>query len=197
MNTMRLMLTALLLLFAMPAAGAQDTFVSAPPFSLTNADGEELSLPRTHEGVDAYLFWASWCPYCRALMPHLQSIVDEYGERVTVFALNIRDDEDPRVNLARYGYDFVLLPEADPVMELYGVKGTPGLFLVDGCGRLRFNLYKLHREDDAELESMGHKQRAARVAPWWAAEIRQALDEILEAGDCSESASPTSGRIRD
>jgi hypothetical protein len=68
---------------------------------------------------------------------------------------------------------------------------------VDGCGRLRFNLYKLHREDDAELESMGHKQRAARVAPWWAAEIRQALDEILEAGDCSESASPTSGRIRD
>ncbi|MCP5091039.1 MAG: redoxin domain-containing protein, partial [Gammaproteobacteria bacterium] len=20
------------------------------------------------------LFWATWCPYCKALMPHLQSI---------------------------------------------------------------------------------------------------------------------------
>src|SRR3546814_9228256 len=25
------------------------------------------------------LFWATWCPYCKALMPHLQSMLDEYG----------------------------------------------------------------------------------------------------------------------
>lgn len=49
-------------------------------------------------------------------------------------ALKIKDDEDPRGFLDQWGYGFVLLPDADGVMEPYGVKGTPGLFIVDGQG---------------------------------------------------------------
>jgi hypothetical protein len=32
------------------------------------------------------LFWATWCPYCKALMPHVQSNLDEYGKQVRVVA---------------------------------------------------------------------------------------------------------------
>jgi len=165
------------LLFVSMAAAAE--MEPAPALALTDDTGTVVNLPRSHNGVDVYFFWASWCPYCKALMPHLQSINEEYGDRVTIFALQIRDDEDPRAFLDRYGYDFVLLPDADAAMEPYGVKGTPGVFLVDGSGNIRFNLYDLRSDDDAAYQALNHSGKAARRAPWWAARIRQATDEIL------------------
>lgn len=161
---------------------AQQSFaqeLAAPAFTLPNADGEQVTLPRTHDGVDIYFFWASWCPYCKALMPHLQSMGIEYGDDVTIYALNIRDEEMPELFMLEHGYDFILLPEADPVMELYGVRPTPALFLVDGKGRIRFNLYDMVFTDSSEFKAMSHGNKAAQRAPYWSAEIRQKIDQIL------------------
>ena len=67
-----------------------------------------FNYPDDIERPTIVLFWATWCPYCRALMPHLQSILDEYGEQVEVIALNIREDEDPVEYLDRFGFQFRL-----------------------------------------------------------------------------------------
>jgi len=137
-------------------------------------------LPSKKPGVDIYLFWASWCPYCKALMPHLQSIQIEYGDDVRIYALNIRDDEDPVSFMQEYGYDFILLPDADAVMEPYGVRSTPGVFLVDQHGLLRFNLYEMLFADSPEFKALGNRQKSNRRAPYWAAEIRRVIDQVLE-----------------
>jgi thiol-disulfide isomerase/thioredoxin len=152
---------------------------TAPQFTLPNAAGETVTLPATHDGVDIYFFWASWCPYCKALMPHLQSMQIEYGDDVTIYALNIRDDEDPVPFMTNYGYDFVLIPEADSIMGLYGVKTTPGIFVVDGGGEIRFNLYEMLFDDSSEFKEMSHGKKAGRRAPYWAAEIRKTIDQVL------------------
>jgi thiol-disulfide isomerase/thioredoxin len=151
---------------------------TAPAFTLKDDKGRQISFPRSEEGVDIYLFWASWCPYCKALMPHLQSILEEYGDEVRVFAFNIRDDVDPAITMDKYGFDFHLMPAADELMELYGVKGTPGLFLVDSEGLIRLNLYQLLNQDEVIDKELSNSQKAARKAPWWASEIRQSLDVI-------------------
>lgn len=174
MKTLLLALT--LTLMASPALGED---LTAPSFTLADADGNDVTLPRKHDGVDIYLFWASWCPYCKALMPHLQSMQIEYGDDIKVFALNIRDDEDPVEFMDENAYDFTLLPEADPIMELYGVKPTPAVFLVDGQGVIRLNLYEMLMNDSEEFNAMSHRQRAARRAPYWSASIRQKIDQIL------------------
>ena len=109
---MRRMLLTILLAFLTQHSYAQDD--AAPAFTLATAEGESIQLPRTHNGVDIYFFWASWCPYCKSLMPHLQSMRIEYGDDVTVYALNIRDDEDPELFMAKHGYDFILLPRSGP-----------------------------------------------------------------------------------
>lgn len=151
----------------------------APGFTLADASGNEVVLPRKHDGVDIYLFWATWCPYCKALMPHLQSMQIEYGDDVRIFALHIRDDEDPAVFMEEKGYDFTLLPDADPVMALYGVKAVPALFLVDGRGTIRFKLYDMVFDDNSAFKAMSHGKRAGRRAPYWSAEIRLRIDQIL------------------
>lgn len=159
-------------------AVAQDQS-QAPSFTLETADGRSLDLPADQQGVGIYLFWASWCPYCRALMPHLQSLEDEYGAEITVYALNFRDQRDPAAYLDEQGFDFVLLPQADDVAQSWGVQGTPGLFIVDREGRIRFNLYDVLATNPPGFEELDHTQRAQRRAPFWAARIRQALDAVI------------------
>ena len=80
----------LILVLLVQNAHTQETM--APTFTLADTTGEKVTLPRVHGGVDIYFFRASWCPYCKALMPHLQSMLIEHGDDLTIYALNIRDD---------------------------------------------------------------------------------------------------------
>lgn len=174
---MKMLLLSIALLILAPLGYAENT--KAPGFSLADADDTEITFPRQQNGVDIYFFWASWCPYCKALMPHLQSMQIEYGDDIRIFAFHIRDEEDPRPVMAERGHDFTLMPEADPVMKLYGVKGVPALFLVDGNGTIRFNLYEMLFNDSAEFKAMSHGKKAGYRAPNWAAEIRTTIDQVL------------------
>lgn len=178
-------LTLALLFLAAASANAQE-YPEAPSFSLATAEGAALDLPAEQQGIGIYLFWASWCPYCRALMPHLQSLEDEYGNAITVYALNFRDQQDPTAYLKEHGFGFVLLPQADGVAESWGVQGTPGLFIVDRDGRIRFNLYDVLATNPPGFEELNHTQRAQRRAPFWAARIRQSLDELLASSQGSD-----------
>ncbi|MBS3744141.1 MAG: TlpA family protein disulfide reductase [Wenzhouxiangellaceae bacterium] len=178
-------LAVLLLLLATASAYSQN-FPPAEPFELATAEGTALELPADQNGIGIYLFWASWCPYCRALMPHLQSLEDEFGDKITIYALNFRDQQDPEVYIAEHGFDFTLLPKADSVAERWGVQGTPGLFIIDRQGRVRFNLYDVLTNNPPGFEELGHTQRAQRRAPFWAARIRQALDEVISGSASSD-----------
>lgn len=173
------LLPTIMLALACVAPQAQADQPVAPTFTLADAAGNNINLPGHKAGVEIYFFWASWCPYCKALMPHLQSIQIEYGDDVRIYALNIRDDEDPVAFMRENGYDFILLPDADPIMELYGVKSTPAVFLVGQHGAIHFNLYEMLFDDSAAFEKFGNRQKAARRAPHWAAEIRRISDQIL------------------
>lgn len=156
-----------------------------PGFEIATSGGEVFHYPQSLEGPTIILFWATWCPYCKALMPHLQSIVDEYDGRVQVVALNFRDDDDPAAYLAKRGYDFSLIPHADEVAKSWGVKGTPGLFLADQSGRVVFSRSAIseaaYRTIPAEnYDELKNSQKAARQAPFWAAKLRLAIDQLLK-----------------
>jgi len=155
-----------------------------PEFTALSADGEEFQYPGDLEGPTIVLFWATWCPFCKALMPHLQSIVDEYGDGIRVLALNFREDGDPAEFMANYGYEFDLFPSADAAAEAWGIKGTPGLFLADANGRVVFSMGAIPPEAYASRRFEGAKdmkayQKAARVAPLWAALLRESLDLLI------------------
>jgi cytochrome c biogenesis protein CcmG/thiol:disulfide interchange protein DsbE len=172
----------LLLLFLVNPANllaAEEVPVSAEAWSLETTAGDTLTFPYEHDEPVILLFWASWCPYCKALMPHLQSMLDEYGDdSLTIYAIAFRDDGEPMEYLYSQGYGFVSLPNGDAVAEAYGVYGTPGLLIFSADNKRVFNLYDIEAPEAEHAAELNHTQKAARKAPFWAAKIRLALDEL-------------------
>lgn len=88
----------------------------------------------------------------------------------------------PAEPVERYGFDFVVFPNADPVAEQWGVHGTPGQFILDASGRVRANLHAFGVGDPPDHDEMSHGQKASSRAPLWTARIREVL-----AGPMAES----------
>lgn len=161
------------------STASNTSYEVVPSFQLNTADGLAVNLPGASEkGIDVYFFWATWCPYCKQLMPHLQSIKDEYGDEINIYAINIKENGNPVEYLENNGFDFLLLLEGDDVAEQYNVTGTPGLILVDRDGQSRFNMATLLAPANKALDGLKHGQRSRRIAPWWASQIRKQIDQI-------------------
>jgi len=178
------MLVLLVLQSSTQAAPPHQMEWMPPGFDKALDETRSFNYPQDLSGPTIVLFWATWCPYCKALMPHLQSIVDEYGDRVTVLAINFREDGKPAEVLNSRGFEFVLVPDADDVAESWGVKGTPGLFLADKTGRVVFSRFAIPESDYPAHPMAGEKklsnsQKASRMAPFWAARLRTAIDLLL------------------
>ena len=168
----------LLLVGVVPAAAEEPAL--APDWSLESAGLGDVRLSeQVEDGPVVLFFWATWCPFCKALMPHLQSIELEYGDNVEILALHIRDDNDPEAFIRARDYEFTVLPGAEPVAELYGIHGTPGVIIIDRERVQRFNLYDLARPDVPEVvRERGRNAVATYLAPRWAAAIRRELDAV-------------------
>ena len=103
------------------------------------ANGETIEFnPQALKRPAVLLFWATWCPYCKALMPYLQHVYDAAGkDKLDVYAIDFKDEDgDPVAELRERKQTFTLVRDGDPIAALYGVKGTPGLFLVDTKGEI-------------------------------------------------------------
>jgi thiol-disulfide isomerase/thioredoxin len=179
---MRVLIPWLTLVLSIAGTTAGADSHTAPDWTRLSLDGESITLSEVAaEQPVILLFWATWCPYCKALMPHIHSVKLEYGNRIRVIAAHFRDDKgDPGTFIENAGYDFTVIPDGNELAKLHGVWGTPGLLIVDGEGKVRFDLYALPKPDfptgDAEIS---HPRRAAFRAPYWAAELRKALDDVL------------------
>jgi thiol-disulfide isomerase/thioredoxin len=174
-----LILAATLALSVVTSAG---TGRLAPDWELESIEGDVVRLSDVvHEQPVILLFWASWCPYCKALMPHLQSLQLELGDEIRILAVNFADkDGDPVAYMKDTGYDFTVLLEGDAVASAYEIVGTPGVVLVDRNREVRFDLRNVQLPKARRLEeTAGNKRKAAHRAPYWAAEIRKSVDEVL------------------
>lgn len=173
---------AAFVLFAGFAVAATAELRVAPDWTLQTPAGDAITLSDVAaQRPVLLLFWATWCPYCKALMPHLQSIGLEYGERIEILAVHFRDDDGDPVGFVRdAGYDFTLLTNGNDVARLNDIWGTPGVLIIDQDRHIRFDLYAVPKPafpDD--VASSGHRRKAGVRAPYWAAEIRKRLDSVL------------------
>jgi len=182
----KLLLVAFVLVVSGAPTWAEDAATinaaSQVNWSLATPTGETVRFPHPHDEPVILMFWASWCPFCKALMPHLQSLLYEYpDDGLTIYAINFRDDGDPVAFMQARGYEFNLLVDGGDVAADYAIHATPGLLIFDRNNQLVLNLYDVMTDSNEEMTlptNLSARQKAARKAPYWAAEIRRALDAI-------------------
>lgn len=174
-NAIILFTLAALMVIGTQAASAE----TAPDWSLQSANGQQIRLSEEVSEQTVILFaWATWCPYCKALMPHLQSISYEYGDNIKILAVQIDDKGDAAAFVKNAGYDFTVLPNGARVADLYRIHATPGLMIVDSRQEIRFDLRDVPGLPESDKKT-AHASRASKLAPYWAAVLRTSLDKVV------------------
>ncbi len=110
-----------------------------PNFVVNTFDGTGWNLAAHQGKVVLVNLFATWCPPCRAEMPGLVKIVDEYrGKGVDSLALSLDQDATevvPRF-AARYKMDFPVGYPGEGPSVADGVSAIPVTLLIDRSGRL-------------------------------------------------------------
>jgi cytochrome c biogenesis protein CcmG, thiol:disulfide interchange protein DsbE len=111
----------------------------APEFSLPTLEGQTYSLVEQRGGPVLINMWASWCPPCRAEMPAMQRVYDEFASQgFTILAVNTTYQDD--LNSAAAFIDeleltFPILLDLDgQVSRQYQIRAMPTSFFVDSQG---------------------------------------------------------------
>ena len=146
-------LFVLLLLVACGSKSKEDTsqLRRVPDFTLQDMDGELVSLSQYNDKTVLLVFWATWCPHCRAEIPRLKEIHEQYNNRdLVILALSV--DNNPEklkefVNDNNISYK-VLFDKGTETAQQYGVLGIPAHFIVDIDG----NGYFFGADIDAAME---------------------------------------------
>lgn len=119
----------------------------APDFTLTDQYGEEHTLS-DYKGKTVFLnFWATWCPPCRAEMPDIQKLYEEYKEAEddSVVFLGIaapnygreKSEENIKAFLEENGYTYpVVMDEDGEIFTEYMVYSYPTTFMIDTEGNV-------------------------------------------------------------
>ncbi len=115
----------------------------APDFELLLLNGESKKLS-DFQGQKVMLnFWASWCGPCRAEMPEMQQLHEEYKEKgISIVAVNAFHTETstaaPEEFINELGLSFpVLVDEKGEVSETYQVIALPTTYFIDSEGKIQ------------------------------------------------------------
>ena len=109
----------------------------APDFTLVDLEGNQVSLSDFRGKTVFVNFWASWCPPCRAEMPEIEAVYQEYKDRgVVVIGVDIRETEDVvRQFVEQGGYSWIFILDATgAVSNDYRITAIPTSFFIDKDG---------------------------------------------------------------
>ncbi len=128
-----------------PGAGCRSPGSEAPNFSLRDLDGRPFQLKDFRGKVVLLDFMATWCGPCRASMPGLKVLWEEYGGRIVLISISVDPvyDTEDRLRSWVRGGGATWIHARDtmdpPLAQIYGVTGIPTYVIIDkdGCVRYR------------------------------------------------------------
>ncbi|MDA0709525.1 MAG: TlpA disulfide reductase family protein [bacterium] len=113
-----------------------NTMPKVPSLELLDLDGNSVNLSDYSGTIRIVDFWATWCPPCRAEIPHFVALSREYPE-VTVIGISLdrTGPEKVRVYAEELGIEYPLLMGTMAAVEAFGgVTSIPTTFVIDQKG---------------------------------------------------------------
>ena len=112
----------------------------APDFTLKDLDGNTVRLSDLRGKVVFINFWATWCPPCRAEMPEIESVHQDYKDKgVVVLGVDISEPESTvRQYIQQGGFSWtIVLDSTGEVARDYQVVAIPTSFFLDREGIIK------------------------------------------------------------
>lgn len=115
-----------------------------PDFELETLDGEMVKLSDMKGKKVVLNFWATWCPPCKAEMPHMENYYSSNAEKdnVEILSVNLTTGENRGVKAVQefvdaYELTFKIpLDEEGIVGETYQVYSIPTTFMLNTDGTI-------------------------------------------------------------
>lgn len=118
----------------------------APDFELTTLAGEPIRLSELKGKKVILNFWATWCPPCKAEMPHMQNFYEDYAEteNVEIVAVNLTSgDREASVEefVKDYGLTFPIPMDVEgEVGQKFQAVTIPTSYIIDTNGLIQHKI---------------------------------------------------------
>lgn len=115
----------------------------APDFQLDTLEGEAIKLSDSKGKKVVLNFWATWCPPCKAEMPHVERFYqDQENNRVEILAVNLTTSEKGKNEISQFIKDYeltfpILLDENGDIADMYQAITIPTSYIIDSNGIIR------------------------------------------------------------
>lgn len=111
----------------------------APDFTLTDLEGEEVTMSDLQGQSVLLYFWTTWCPPCQAELPAIDAIYQKYKEHgLRVLAVDVQEQPALVQDFTQQSAVSFLpvLDETGAVARRYRVRGLPTSFYVNREGTI-------------------------------------------------------------
>ena len=129
--------------------------IPAPPFLVTDLNGQAISTADWHGKVVLLNFWATWCPPCRQEIPEMIDLASRYKDRLQIIGVSMDDGppEEVRQFAKEMGINYpIIMWSREIVREYGGVPGLPTSFVINPEGRVVQKHVGLYSQDVYESE---------------------------------------------
>lgn len=117
-------------------------------FTLTDLEGNPVSLSDFKGNIVVLNFWATWCPPCIEEIPDFVKVFNEFRDKdVQFIGVSNEDISTLKRFAADYGINYPILVDDKNIMAIWGIRAIPTTFVFDRDGRIVFeNVGMMTRE---------------------------------------------------
>ena len=139
----------------------------APDFSLKTLKGNTVNLSDFKGKVIIIDFWATWCPPCRAEIPHFVSLYEKYRDEGFQMLGVVLDKNKASIEdfAKEYKINYPLLIPDEKILKDYGpIIYIPTTFLISGDGRIykRYIGYQDKSVFEEDLRTLLKKKKISK-----------------------------------